>query len=103
VSLILLDQNVPRAVSRLLTGHDARAAAELGWEELTNGDLLGAAESAGFAVIVTADQNIRYQQSLTGRRIAIIVLSTNHWPIALRRGVVDPGRLQKSHKVSIRT
>lgn len=46
---------------------------------MSNGDLLATAELAGFAMMVTSDQNIIYQQNLTGRRIALVVLSTNHW------------------------
>lgn len=52
----------------------------MGWAELSNGQLLRVAEDAGFEAMVTADKNLRYQQSLTGRRLAIVVLSTNHWP-----------------------
>ncbi len=51
-----------------------------GWETLTNGDLLIAAEMAGFALLITADQNIRYQQDLTERTLCLIVLWTNDWP-----------------------
>lgn len=54
-------------------------ADRLGWRELSNGDLLAAAEAAGFDVLVTADLNLRYQQNLAGRRIGIVVLSTNRW------------------------
>jgi hypothetical protein len=70
-----------RAVARLLPGHDVRAAADKGWQELTNGELLKAAEEAGFAAIITADKNIWYQQNLTGRKIALLVLSTNTWQV----------------------
>lgn len=49
---------------------------------MSNGDLLAAAEQAGFDLLVTADKNMRYQQNLTGRRIALVVLSTPQWPIA---------------------
>ncbi len=56
-------------------------AADQGWAELTNGDLLAAAEQSGFAVLITADQNIRYQNNLTGRMIALLVLSTNTWRV----------------------
>lgn len=48
---------------------------------MSNGDLLAAAEQAGFDLLVTADKNMRYQQNLTGRRIALVVLSTPQWPI----------------------
>ena len=51
----------------------------MGWSTLTNGDLLAAAEAAGFDAMTTADRNIRYQQNLTGRRIASIELTTSHW------------------------
>lgn len=50
-----------------------------GWNRLSNGELLKAAEEAGFDVLVTTDQNIRYQQNLTGRKIAIIVLRKARW------------------------
>jgi hypothetical protein len=78
---ILLDQNTARAVARLLPGHEVRSAADQGWQELTNGELLKAAEEAGFAAIITADKNIRYQQNLTDRKIALVVLSTNTWQV----------------------
>ena len=47
-------------------------------EELVNGDLLRAAEDAGFEVMVTADQSLECQQNLKGRKLALVVLSTNH-------------------------
>ena len=50
-----------------------------GWDELSNGELLTAAEAAGFEVLVTTDKNIRYQQNLTGRKIAIVVLGKGRW------------------------
>ena len=53
----------------------------MGWDALENGDLIAAAEAAGFDVLVTADQNIQYQQNHLGRRIALVVLSTNHWGV----------------------
>jgi hypothetical protein len=56
-------------------------AKDRGWDTLTNGDLLAEAERAGFEVLLTADKNIRYQQNLTGRRIALVVLSTPQWPL----------------------
>jgi hypothetical protein len=55
-------------------------AYERGWSKLKNGELLAAAEEAGFTVFVTTDTNLKYQQNLTLRRIAIIVLSTPSWP-----------------------
>jgi predicted nuclease of predicted toxin-antitoxin system len=78
---ILIDQNVSARLARLLPGHDVVDASRKGWAELTNGDLLTAAEIDGFEVMITADQNIRYQQNLAGRRIALLVLSTNQLDI----------------------
>ena len=76
---VLFDVNVPRPVSRFLARHTVEFADQRGWRGLSNGDLLAAAEGDGFDVLLTADLNIRYQQNLTRRRIAILVLSTNHW------------------------
>jgi hypothetical protein len=50
------------------------------WSQLTNGELLAAATEAGFEVLVTTDQNLRYQQNLTDRKIAVVVLMTASWP-----------------------
>jgi hypothetical protein len=77
---ILLDQNLARALRDLIPGHDVTHASERGWATLENGALLSAADAAGFEVMITADQNIRYQQNLSGRNLALVVLSTNHWP-----------------------
>jgi hypothetical protein len=52
----------------------------MGWDGLVNGALISAAEAAGFDVLVTADRNIRHQQNLSGRRLALVVLEINHWP-----------------------
>lgn len=76
---VLLDHNVPHKLRRSLVGHDVETADEVGWAELANGDLLIAAEGAGFAVMVTADKNLSYQQNLQGRELALVVLSTNDW------------------------
>ncbi len=73
---VLLDNNIDRRFSRLLTGHDAVHARQVGWEDLHNGDLIAAAELEGFAVLITADKNLRYQQNLKGRTISIITLNS---------------------------
>jgi hypothetical protein len=78
---ILFDHVTPRGIARFLTGHTVTRARERGWETLTNGALLAEAERNGFDVFVTGDKNIRYQQNLVGRRIAIVVLSTPQWPL----------------------
>jgi predicted nuclease of predicted toxin-antitoxin system len=79
--LILFDHATPRGVARFLSGHSVITAKDRGWDTLSNGDLLEAAERAGFDVVVTADKNMRHQQNLEGRRIALVVLSTPQWPI----------------------
>jgi hypothetical protein len=79
---ILFDHNVPVGARHFLTGHEVRTVVEMGWPaQLENGELLKAAEAAAFDVLVTSDQNIRYQQNLTGRKLALIVLGSNIWPI----------------------
>jgi hypothetical protein len=77
---ILFDHVTPRGIARFLSGHTVTKAKERGWDTLTNGDLLAEAERAGFDVLLTADKNMRYQQNLVGRRIALVVLSTPQWP-----------------------
>jgi hypothetical protein len=78
---IVFDKNVPVGVRRFLTGHEVRTFVEMQWHpQLENGELLAAAEAAGFDAMLTADQNIRYQQNLTGRRLALIVIGSNIWP-----------------------
>jgi predicted nuclease of predicted toxin-antitoxin system len=76
---ILLDENVPVGVNSLLAGFQARTADEMGWAGMTNGKLLDAAEAAGFQIMITADRNIRAQQRLAGRKIALVIITTNHW------------------------
>lgn len=79
---ILFDKNVPVGVRGCLAGHEARTFADMRWHpQLENGELLKACEEEGFDVMVTADQNIRYQQNLTGRRLVLVVLGSNIWPI----------------------
>jgi len=82
---ILLDQNVPRALRNLLPGHAVRTAAEMGWSTLANGNLVDAAERDGFEAIITADRNFGFQVDISSRGLAVIILSTNHWP-TLQRG-----------------
>src|SRR2546425_3937286 len=79
--LILFDHVTPAGVARCLVGHNIFKAKDRGWDALTNGDLLSVAEEAGFDVLLTADKNMRYQQNLAGRRIALVVLSTPQWPV----------------------
>src|SRR5471032_1189171 len=80
---VLFDASVPRPLRPRLAGWEIRTAQEEGWGRLENGDLLRAAESR-FDAFITADQNLRYQQNLAGRKLAIVVLPTNHLPAVLR-------------------
>ncbi len=80
---VMLDHSAPAPLRQHLTGHVVTEAFERGWERLGNGSLLTAAETAGFEVLVTSDKNIRYQQNLKRRKIAIVVLGRGQWP-ALR-------------------
>ena len=72
---ILFDHGTPHGLARLLTGHSITEAKAKGWDRLGNGEFLRAAEDAGFDLLLTTDQRIRYQQNLTGRKISIVVLS----------------------------
>ncbi len=76
---ILLDHNTPAPLRYALQGHQVDTAYERGWAELTNGELLSAAESAGFDLLITTDKGIRQQQNLAGRKLSLLVLSTNDW------------------------
>jgi hypothetical protein len=82
ILLVLFDNGTPRTLARFLIDHhtvtEARAR---GWEELENGELLRVAEAAGFEVLVTTDKNLRYQQNLTGRAIALVVLGQGRWAL----------------------
>lgn len=78
--LVLLDQGTPVPLRRFLIGHTVHTAAQQQWATLENGELLDAAETAAFEVLLTTDKNMRYQQNLAGRKIAIVVLGRPQWP-----------------------
>jgi len=73
---ILLDEGVPVQIRKTLSTHSVTTVQEAGWSSFTNGDLLSIAEGK-FDLFITADQNLKYQQNLTGRKIAILELSSN--------------------------
>lgn len=77
---VLFDQGTPVPLRHHLSAHEVSTAYELGWSSLKNGDLLQTAEDQGFEVLVTTDQNLKYQQNLSNRRIAIVVLASTSWP-----------------------
>ncbi len=72
---VLLDHNVPVQLKEFLEGHSAFSARELGWDRLKNGDLMAAAEIAGFDVMVSGDQNISYQHNHSARAISLVILT----------------------------
>ena len=78
---VLFDVNTPQKLRSSLHYDEVRTAQEQGWHALANGELLRIAEAAGFDVMITADQNFAYQQNLTARRIALVVLTTNTWSV----------------------
>lgn len=77
---VLFDQGTPVPLRQALTNHSVSTAYELGWATLKNGELLRSAEERGFEVLVTTDTNLRHQQNLAARKIAVVVLSTTSWP-----------------------
>ena len=82
---ILFDQGTPVPLRRYLAEHRITTTYERGWASLANGHLLAQAERAGMDLLITTDQNLRYQQNLSARRIAILVLRSTSWPKIQRR------------------
>ncbi len=78
---ILFDNGTPRGLAAYLAGHTVVEARTLGWEGLANGELIAAAEEAGFELMVTTDKNIRLQQNLRVRTLAFVVLEHSQWPM----------------------
>ncbi|HXY25780.1 MAG TPA: hypothetical protein VEI73_14085 [Candidatus Acidoferrum sp.] len=79
--LVLLDQSTPVHLRRFLGEHTVETAWQRGWDKLRNGELLRAAQDAGFEVFVTPDKNIQYQQNLKLFKIAVIVLRNPQWRV----------------------
>ena len=84
--LILFDNGTPAPLRYALKNHVVVEAIERGWDTLANGELIAAAEEAGFELLLTTDKNLRYQQNLKDRKIAFVVLGNQQWPV-LRRHV----------------
>ena len=84
--LILFDNGTPAPLRYALQAHVVVEAIERGWDRLSNGEPIEAAEAAGFELLLTTDKNLRYQQNLTGRKIAFLVIGNQQWPV-LRRYV----------------
>ena len=78
---VLLDENLPHRLRLALHGHDVATAVYMGWAGIQNGALLGLVESSGFEVLVTADRKMKGQQNFVGRRIAMVYLTAQEWPL----------------------
>jgi hypothetical protein len=100
---VLFDNGTPRGVAAALSDHIVEEARARGWDSLKNGELLDAAEAAGFDVFLTPDRNIRHQQNLAGRQIAVVVLSKARWTlikekladVAAAVAAAQPGRVSE--------
>jgi len=98
---VLFDNGTPRGVASALAEHTVDEARAHGWDTFRNGELLDAAEAAGFDVFITTDRNIPYQQNLRNRRIAIVVLGSGRWRLIRERlqqisaavSAAQPGRV----------
>ena len=77
---ILFDQGAPVPLRDSLPQHEISTTYERGWSKLRNGELLDAAEREGIALLITTDSNLRHQQNLSARRIAVVVLRSTSWP-----------------------
>jgi hypothetical protein len=77
---ILFDNGTPKPIARVLTDHQVTHARQIGWHELANGELIQKAEEAGYDLLLSTDKNIRYQQNLSARKIAIVILGNSQWP-----------------------
>jgi predicted nuclease of predicted toxin-antitoxin system len=76
---VLFDEGTPAPLRTYLRGHTIDTAYELGWSGMRNGELLATAERNGYALLVTTDQNLKHQQNLSGRKLAVLVLLSTSW------------------------
>jgi hypothetical protein len=83
---ILFDHGTPSGIADALSAHEVTEARERDWDTISNGELLKAAEAAGFDLLLTTDKGIRYQQNLKGRRIALVVLKLEVADLPALRG-----------------
>ena len=101
--LILLDHSAPRPLRAYLPGHTVHTSEQLGWDRLPDGTMMTLAEEAGYELLITCDQRIRYQQNLSGRKLPILVLMLNNWRLIRARSdaintainEIEPGELRE--------
>ena len=77
---VIFDENVPWPLWKLLIGHEVTSVQREGFGGMENGELLDQLDGR-FDVFVLCDKNLRYQQDLSERKISIVELPTNRWPI----------------------
>ena len=103
---ILFDQGTPAPPRLHIVEHSVNTAFDMGWSSVRNGELLDLAEQDGYEVLITTDQQLRNQQNLSDRQIAVLVLLSTSWPrIKLRideiRKVLDGIRPREYREMSI--
>jgi len=94
---ILFDQGTPAPLRLHLSPHSVDTVAERGWSTLSNGDLLRTAEESGYDLLITTDQNLRYQQNIGGRTLSILVLMSTSWPRIQLRLTEITSAIDRSH------
>jgi predicted nuclease of predicted toxin-antitoxin system len=97
---ILLDECTPHVLKKLLTGFEIKTVQDQHWSGITNGALLRLAEEH-FDVLITSDQNLKYQQNLAGRQLAIIQLPTNQVPLVVKLAPKVQATLERSKLVNL--
>ena len=83
--LILLDHSVPQPLRAYLPAHTVHTAEQLGWDRLSDGEVMTLAEETGYELLITCDKGIRYQQNLVGRNLSVLVLMYNNWRLIRAR------------------
>ena len=77
---VLFDQGTPVPLRQYLSDHTVDTTFERGWSTLQNGELLSVCEQNEYELLISTDQNLKYQQNLSDRQLAIIVLLSTSWP-----------------------
>ena len=77
---LIFDENVPLPLGKYFSNHILSTIQEEGWAGVDNGEIIELIDGH-FDVFILADKNLRYQQNLSSRRIAMVELPTNRWPI----------------------
>ena len=95
---VLLDQGTPVPLRDFLNSHTITTVYEKGWSSIPNGDLLRVADQQMFEVFLTTDQRLKYQQNLTNRQIAIVVLPTTSWPVIQKHSQDRSSHRLNSHR-----